>query len=126
MRKATYRQPAGSKAHCQVHAPAGLINPHWEVYRERLFAVADGDRILSGQFDRLVVLYDGPRIVGADILDYKTDDVGDNLRAIDARVEHYRPQLEAYRRGAAQMLGISPTMVSARLLFVGSGVLRAV
>lgn len=64
--------------------------------RERSFAIRDGDIILNGTFDRLVVLYDGNRIMGADVLDYKTDDVpGDDPRAVDARVAQYRPQLEA-------------------------------
>ncbi len=126
LRKATYQQPASAEDVCRVHASAGVENPQWEVFRERPFAVADEGGILQGVFDRLVVLRDGSQIIGADVLDYKTDDVGDGPRAIDARVEHYQPQLEAYRRAAARMLGISPAMVSARLLFVGPGVLRAV
>ena len=78
-------------------------------------------------FDRLVVLYDGDRAVGADVLDYKTDDLpGDDPRAVDARVEQYRPQLEAYRRAAARLLGLEPACVSARLLFVGPGIIRSI
>ena len=50
---------------------AGMKMPRWELHRERSFAVRDGDVILSGTFDRLVVLYDGDRAVGADVLDYK-------------------------------------------------------
>ena len=112
---------------CQVHAGAGTKTPRWELHRERSFAVRDDDAILSGTFDRLVVLYDGDRAVGADVLDYKTDDVpGDDPRAVDARVEQYRPQLEAYRRAAAAMLKIEPARVSARLLFVGPGVVRTI
>ena len=118
----TYRQPVNHGGGCQVHAGAGTKIPRWELYRERSFAVRDGDVILSGTFDRLVMLYDDGRAVGADVLDYKTDDVpGDDPQAIDARVEQYRPQLEAYRRAAARLLGIKQDSVSARLLFVGPG-----
>ena len=82
---------------------------------------------LAGRFDRLVVLYDGDRAVGADVLDYKSDDLkGDDPRAVDARVEQYRPQLDAYRRAAARLLGIEQDSVSARLLFVGPGVIRSI
>jgi hypothetical protein len=34
-----------------------------------------------------------------------------------ARVEHYRPQVEAYRRAAARLLGIAVGQVTARLAF---------
>jgi ATP-dependent helicase/nuclease subunit A len=125
LRKATYLQPAGAEEVCRVHASAGVKDPQWHVFRERPFAVADAGGVLQGVFDRLVVLRDGSQIIGADVLDYKTDDVGDDPRATDARVEHYRPQLEAYR-AAARMLAIPPAMVSSRLLFVGPGVVRAV
>ena len=47
--------------------------------------MADEGGILHGTFDRLVVLRDGSRAVGADVTDYKTDEVGDDPRAIDAR-----------------------------------------
>jgi len=124
---ATYQDPAAQPGDCRVHAVAGLKLPRWEVQRERSFAIRDGDVILSGTFDRLVVLYDGDRAVGADVLDYKTDDVlGDDLRAVHARVEQYRPQLEAYRRAAARLLGLEPRAVSARLLFVTPGVICSI
>jgi ATP-dependent exoDNAse (exonuclease V) beta subunit len=101
--------------------------PRWDLQRERSFAVRDNDAILSGTFDRLVVLYDGDRAVAADVLDYKTDDVpGDDPRALDARVEQYRPQLEAYRRAAAAVLALEPARISARLLFVGPGIIRCI
>jgi len=127
LRLATYQTPADHGGDCQVHAGAGMKAPRWEVHRERSFAISDDCGILNGTFDRLVVLYDGDRAVGADVLDYKTDDVpGDDLRAVDARVEQYRPQLEAYRRTASRLLGLEPSRVSARLLFVAPGILRSI
>jgi len=127
LRLTTYRQPVNHGGGCQVHAGAGTKMPRWELYRERSFAVRDGDVILSGTFDRLVVLYDGDRAVGADVLDYKSDDVpGDNPQAIDARVEQYRPQLDAYRLATGKLLGLAPASVSARLLFVRPGIIRSI
>ena len=126
LRMGTYQQHASPDEACRIHVPAGVKDPHWEVFRERSFAVADEDGILQGAFDRLVVLREGPRVIGADILDYKTDEVSGDPRAIEARVEQYRPQMDAYRRAASRILAIAPAMVSARLLFVGPGVVRAV
>ena len=127
LRLTTYRQAVNHGGGCQVHAEAGTKMPRWELRRERSFAVRDGDVILSGTFDRLVVLYDGNRAVGADVLDYKSDDLkDDDPRAVDARVGQYRPQLEAYRRAAARLLGLEPDSVSARLLFVGPGIIRSI
>ncbi len=87
------------------------------MYCERSFAVRDGDAILRGTFDRLVVHHDGDFAVGADVLDYKTDDVpGDDPRAIDARVEGQ--PAPGGSRAVIRLAGLEPAAVSARLLFV--------
>ena len=39
-----------------VHAGPEIARPRWKVWRERPFAIREGDVILKGQFDRLVVL----------------------------------------------------------------------
>ena len=119
--RGTYRQSA----------PAGVADPHWQVRREYPFVIREDEAILSGAIDRLVVLYDGPpaasKPVAAEVIDFKTDRVGpDDPPALAARVAHYRPQLEAYHRAAARLLGLVPGRVSARLAFVESGVVRAV
>lgn len=124
---ATYRQPARHAADGGVCLRPGLARPRWKVWRERPFALREGDTILSGKIDRLVVLYDGDQAVAADLVDFKTDAVSvDEPRAIDARVAHYRPQLEAYRRAVARLLGLDAGQASARLAFVEAGVVRAV
>jgi ATP-dependent helicase/nuclease subunit A len=78
--------------------------------------------IINGTIDRLTVLYDGPRVVGADVLDFKTDQLppGDPA-ALAARVEFYRPQLDAYRHAVARQFHLDASQVSARLAFVGLG-----
>ena len=84
--------------------------------------VRDGDTILRGTIDRLVVLYDDDRPVAADVLDFKTDQPS----VIADRVAEYRPQLEAYRRAVAGLFHLEPARVSARLAFVQLGMIRAV
>jgi ATP-dependent exoDNAse (exonuclease V) beta subunit len=124
---ATFQRPATGADAGQAHVRPGMREPRWVVYRERPFAIRDEDGILNGKFDRLVALYDGDRIVAADVLDYKTDALSAaDPAAIDARVEVYRPQLEAYRRAAACLLGLEAGCVSARLLLVVPGVARLV
>jgi ATP-dependent exoDNAse (exonuclease V) beta subunit len=96
-------------------------------HNERRFAVRDQGRLLSGIMDRIVLLYESDRLVAADILDYKTDTAHRaDVAKLDERVEFYRPQIEAYRRAAATMFHLSPRQISARLLFVSPGVMRAV
>ncbi len=125
--RATYQQPAHTAADGAVHLRPGLAQPRWKVWRERPFALREGDTILHGTIDRLVVLYDGDRPVAADLVDYKTDQVSvDEPNEIEARVAHYRPQLVAYQQAVARLFGLPLAEVSARLALVEAGVVRAV
>jgi ATP-dependent exoDNAse (exonuclease V) beta subunit len=127
LRRATYRQPAAGDARSAVHAGPEVADPQWIVFRERPFAIRDGESILTGSIDRLVVLYNGPAAIGADILDYKTDSLApDAPAAIDEKVNHYRPQLDAYRRAVSAMYKLPPERISARLAFVSVGVIMNV
>ena len=116
----TYRRGTPLDQATPVHAGPEIARPRWKVWRERPFAIREGNVILKGQFDRLVVLYDGDRAIGADVIDFKTDEIP--VEAIAARVENYRPQLDAYRRAAGNLTGLAPKRISARLLFVALGV----
>jgi ATP-dependent helicase/nuclease subunit A len=89
----------------------------FQVMCERTFALRDGARLLSGTMDRLVVQYQGKRRIGAQILDYKTDDLSGSQSLAD-KIELYRPQLAAYCLAVAKLFGLPPATVSARLLFV--------
>ena len=89
-------------------------------WREREFALllpdeAGGEVLVRGSFDR-VVLHAG----GAEILDFKTDQVGDADRLAE-RVEHYRPQMEQYRRVLSELESLAPENIVTRLLFVTAG-----
>jgi ATP-dependent exoDNAse (exonuclease V) beta subunit len=91
--------------------------PRLEVQRERPFAVRQAGVLLSGAIDRLVLVYDGPRLLAADILDFKTDKLS-GAAEIAQKVDFYRPQLEAYRSAVMQITSLDRQCVSARLLFV--------
>jgi ATP-dependent exoDNAse (exonuclease V) beta subunit len=90
------------------------------VENERRFAVREGDAVVLGHVDRLVLLYDGPRLAAADVIDFKTD-VLPTKKAFKDRVAFYRPQLEAYRRSLAKTLRLSPERIAARMLFLDAG-----
>jgi len=98
--------------------------PGASVVRERPFVVRDGDRILQGIVDRMVIEPGaggdgGPRI---SIFDFKTDSIpaGDDA-ALGAAVEHYRPQLEAYRRAMSREEGVPAGRIELALVFLVPG-----
>ncbi len=98
--------------------PAGRLT----VETERPFAVPDQDGLLTGCIDRVVLLFDGDRVVGAEVIDFKTDQFSENDDVVwQSRVEYYLPQLEAYRRAVAILTSLPPTHISGRLLFVSAG-----
>ena len=96
-----------------------------EVQNERRFAVATKNELLSGTIDRLVLMYEGDDLVGADVIDFKTDSVSGE-KQVDATVEHYRPQLEAYRLAVSKMYRLHPDRISTRLLLLNPDILRSV
>lgn len=98
-----------------------------ELWRERSFIVAEEDRLLRGTFDRVVIdrSADG-QATAAHLIDFKTDRVDAESKALKARVEGYRPQVEAYRRALSSMLKLDASKVTAELLFTTPGVSVAV
>ena len=111
--RSTYQSPADKESASSVHIRPGVSQPQWQVWRERAFAIHEKEYILSGKFDRVVVFYDGERVVAADVLDYKTDIFPVNdPRILDIRVEIYRPQVEAYKRAIASLLGLNLQNIS--------------
>jgi ATP-dependent exoDNAse (exonuclease V) beta subunit len=104
--------------------PAALA-PFWTktvrpqtVEQERRFLIREGTTFWNGSLDRVVWLGDGDRTVAADVLDFKTDDIAPgDAAALAARTEHYRPQLEAYRRAVARLAQIPTERVATRLVF---------
>jgi ATP-dependent exoDNAse (exonuclease V) beta subunit len=98
-----------------------------QVHREHPFAIRHGDNLLAGNIDRLVVIRSGSRIIAADILDFKTDDMSPHdATAIADKVAFYRPQAEAYRLAAARWLNLDRQRIAARLVFLSAGAVQAV
>jgi len=108
----------------QETGAANWAGDEFEVLRERSFDVelAEGEaqEAWRGAIDRLVLVRRGGVVVRAEVLDFKTDAVEGT--AVAARVERYRPQLEAYRRVVANLYDLAPEAVRAGLLFVAAGV----
>jgi ATP-dependent helicase/nuclease subunit A len=72
---------------------------------------------LQGSIDRLVVFYDEEGIpISADVIDWKTDSF--DADELEAKIEHYAPQIASYRLAAAKLLGIEQAVVSTSLVFV--------
>jgi ATP-dependent exoDNAse (exonuclease V) beta subunit len=92
-----------------------------EVRCEWPFAVLEDGQILSGRMDRVVFLLEGGKRIAAEVIDFKTDEIGSDDKSLDKKLAHYRPQLEAYRRTIATQTGLPAQRVSAALLFVESG-----
>ena len=91
---------------------------------QRRFAVREGDALVSGSVDRLVIWQsaDG-QVLAADVIDFKTDRAGD-AGQLDERVEIYRPQMLAYRRAVERAYWLEPEQVASRLVFLQPGVIR--
>jgi ATP-dependent helicase/nuclease subunit A len=96
-----------------------------EVRNEFRFAVRDGERLLSGSIDRLVLIIQDDSVVGAEVIDFKTDTVLiDDDSRIEETVEHYRPQQEAYRTAVSRLFGLPASKVRLRLLLVSPGLVK--
>ena len=75
---------------------------------------------MQGSIDRLVLLRGGGKLIGADVVDFKTDQVSSD-KALAAKVAFYRPQMEAYLRAAARLTRLPADRITGRLLFVSTG-----
>jgi ATP-dependent exoDNAse (exonuclease V) beta subunit len=85
------------------------------------------DGILQGYIDRLVLVEESGRVVAAEVLDFKTDYIdASDPHALDDRVAHYRPQIDAYRTAVAARYGLNLDRISGKLLFLRLGVVREV
>jgi ATP-dependent helicase/nuclease subunit A len=96
-----------------------------KLYREQSFVVRQENALVFGTVDRVTRIYRGDQLVAADILDFKTDAVGD-AAAIAERAGFYRPQIQAYRRAISALTALPPERISARLLFVEPGVMETI
>ena len=95
-----------------------------KLWRERNFAVSyKGSKMMRGAFDRVVVHRSGEKVLGATLIDWKTDRFEDD-QALAEKVEVYRPQIEAYKDALMKMLGVKRESIVGKLVFVSKGVVR--
>lgn len=87
------------------------------VWRERAFSYIEGDHLINGVFDR-VVLHQGEdgTITRAEIIDFKTDRIHAK-KSLKQAVAQHRPQLENYRKALARIVGIQENSIELKLLF---------
>lgn len=111
--------PAIRRALARDRYPASA---HVVVENELPFIRRDGDALVEGIIDRLVLVRERGRVVRAEVLDYKTDAVEpSDDRALSDLAERYRPQLTAYARAVGEMFGLDPDAVDTTLVLVGAG-----
>jgi len=92
------------------------VRREWRFLHE--YAVEGEARLVSGVIDRLVLRWRGGAVVGADVIDYKTDSVSGEGEVAE-RVAYYGPQVRAYCGAVERMFGVGG--VRGVLVFVGSG-----
>ncbi len=101
--------------------PVGLL----QLWRERAFLVPDGDRLLGGKFDRVVIheSIDADNRVArtALLLDFKTDSLQGGPQAMAQTIERYKPQMQAYRWALQSMLKLDEKHVRVQLVFLSVG-----
>ena len=94
-----------------------------EVFTERRFAATipgvETTTMIEGVVDRLVLVYENEALVAADVIDFKSDAIGQHELA--AKVATYSPQLSAYRKAISISLKIPLTSISTRLAFISTG-----
>ncbi len=105
--------------HFPLPGPILLEAQRLEVENERPFAVQLESGLLQGVIDRLVLIYEGDRLVAADVIDFKTDFVPQT--GIQQLIEYYRPQLAGYRAAVSKFTRLPLEQIATRLVFVESG-----
>jgi len=101
-------------------AYVGQTHDELVVWRERPMHVQLEDRIIVGRFDRVVIGYRDGDALWADVIDYKSDWVGDD--GGHALLKRYTPQLQTYIDALSAMLDLPEESVTARLLCTGPGI----
>ncbi len=119
------KRPAVSTALSRSRYSPLAGNVELELRREWRFAHRQADIIVEGAMDRLVLYRDRGALIGAEIIDFKTDAVTD-AAATALRVEFYRPQIQAYRQALAGITGLASVKISATLLFVEIGAVETI
>jgi ATP-dependent exoDNAse (exonuclease V) beta subunit len=85
-----------------------------QLWRERAFDVVLDNEMISGVFDRVHVYGDL-----AEIIDFKTDRVGDEA-SLKQAAEKHAPQMTTYRQALAKLTGFAESTIRCNLMFTHS------
>lgn len=94
------------------------------VENECRFVVPVGDQLLSGSIDRLVLITQQGRLVGADVIDFKTDGV--TADGLSTSAAYYAGQLQGYREAVMRLYQLPRESITTRLFFLACDTVRAV
>ncbi|MGI6400800.1 MAG: UvrD-helicase domain-containing protein [Thermoguttaceae bacterium] len=120
MSRATYVDPNArqneifSVVPCALVSAGDLAAPRLEVRREYAYRSLKKDVLESGVIDRLTLLYDGTRLVAADVVDFKSDVHEPNPKLLEEYVE----QVKCYEQAIAERFGLPEDKISLRIAFV--------
>ncbi|MGN1065395.1 MAG: PD-(D/E)XK nuclease family protein, partial [Thermoguttaceae bacterium] len=85
-----------------------------KVFQERQFSFTKGDTLIRGTIDRLTLLYDEGRLVGADVIDFKSN------KYVKGRThEDYDKQLRFYGEAVANLFQLRSDQINLRYVFIG-------
>ncbi len=98
----------------------GPLEP--ELFHDHPIAHREHQVLMYGNIDRLVILKQDGQVVGADVLDFKTDRIPhSDPTALNQLGRYYEPQLAAYCRAVKDAFDLTQKAVSARILFLEAG-----
>ena len=78
-------------------------------------------RIVRGRLDRLVLRREGDDVVEAWVMDHKSGATKLDDSALQTRIDHYTPQLEAYAKVVQERWGLPQAKVHCVLIFFERG-----
>lgn len=122
------RQAAKSLADEEIRSR--FLRETWRdpiVWIEKRFEMITGEgEWISGVFDRVILERDDSgAFTGARVVDFKTNQV-ETEEEIAAAVEHYRPQMTAYRKAMARLTGLEEKSIGCELIFTRPREIRTV
>jgi ATP-dependent helicase/nuclease subunit A len=124
----SYMDLDDSECNTQLRDEIGTDPFDVQAYQEFPLCAVFEDKYFNGIIDRLVLLSREGRVIGADIIDFKTDqiDPDDPELTVEARSAFYQGQLNSYAQGLSASLQIPLPLINTRLAFVGVGVVTRV
>ena len=120
MRRSAYDDPTSLPFDDVSRNEIATADYEAHVQNEAPFVVDEEGAVLRGTIDRLVLLQCEDRVLAADVIDFKTDHLG-GPEELDAKLEHYRGQLQAYRRAVTRLYKLNPGQIAARIVFLSTG-----